>query len=86
MTKFTPDQIRSLQAKIDALAKKEGRSSMQTLTLFLLERATARLLADLFLHKNITFKGGYVGLRVYSSPRFTTDLDAVLSGEFNEQI
>lgn len=48
------------------------------LSYFLLERLTARLVADRTLAGRLVFKGGYVSLRVYRSPRYTTDLDALL--------
>jgi predicted nucleotidyltransferase component of viral defense system len=47
-------------------------------TVFLLERLVARLVADKKLSKNLVFKGGFVGLKVYQSPRYTIDLDALL--------
>lgn len=55
------------------------------LTEFLLERLTARLISDPDLEKRLVFKGGYVSLRVYDSPRYTIDLDALLrSGSLQE--
>jgi hypothetical protein len=39
-----------------------------------------RLTDDTKLAKHIVFKGGYVGLRVYQSPRYTVDLDALAVG------
>ena len=50
------------------------------MTIFLLERAAVRLMADEKLRSSLVFKGGYVGVRVYNSPRYTTDLDAVVRG------
>jgi hypothetical protein len=50
-------------------------------TVFLIERLVARLIADKKLSQNLVFKGGFVGLRVYDSPRYTIDLDALLIGE-----
>ena len=73
-------QIQSIQAKLNNLAKQRGSTLQQMLTLFLLERTAVRLLADPRLQKNIIFKGGYVGVRVYNSQRYTTDLDAVVRG------
>ncbi len=47
-------------------------------TIFAIERLVARLVADKELSKRLVFKGGYVGLKVYESPRYTVDLDALL--------
>lgn len=46
--------------------------------MFLIERLVARLVADKKLSQNLVFKGGFVGLKVYGSPRYTIDLDALL--------
>lgn len=72
-------KIQSLQAKLKTISKVSNVSFQQLTTLFLLERAVVRLTEDKILYKNLVFKGGYVGLRVYNSPRFTTDIDAVIS-------
>jgi predicted nucleotidyltransferase component of viral defense system len=45
---------------------------------FLIERMLVRLMADSKLSDALVFKGGYVGLRIYHSPRNTVDLDAVI--------
>src|SRR4051794_17219137 len=47
-------------------------------TAFAIERLVARLVADRSLSKHLVFKGGFVGLRVYNSNRYTIDLDALL--------
>ena len=80
MSKVSNAQIQSIQTKINILAKERGVLANQLMTIFLLERAAARLMADDQLQKNLIFKGGYVGVRVYNSPRYTTDLDAVVRG------
>jgi hypothetical protein len=46
--------------------------------LFIIERLVARLVADQNLSESLVFKGGFVGLRVYESNRYTIDLDALL--------
>lgn len=38
----------------------------------------ARLIANKKLADRLVFKGGFVGLKVYDSPRYTVDLDALL--------
>ena len=80
MSTISKAQIQSIQAKLNSIAKQRGSTLQQMLTLFLLERTAARLLADPYLQNNLIFKGGYVGVRVYNSPRYTTDLDAVVRG------
>lgn len=44
----------------------------------MLERLVARLVADEILHRHLVFKGGFVGLRVYDSLRYTVDVDALV--------
>ena len=48
-------------------------------TAFLLERLVVRIISSKKLQDNIIFKGGYVGLRVHDSGRYTTDLDAIIA-------
>ena len=47
-------------------------------TAFILERLVARLTADEELHQHLVFKGGFVGLKVYNSSRYTVDIDALV--------
>lgn len=47
-------------------------------TAFLIERLLARLVADQTLREHLVFKGGFVGLRIYQSQRYTVDLDALV--------
>ena len=47
-------------------------------TTFILERLVARLTADEKLYKHLVFKGGFVGLKVYNSSRYTVDVDALV--------
>ncbi len=56
-----------------------GTAYENILTEFLIERLLVRLLEDAELGKRLVFKGGYVSLRVYASPRYTVDLDATLT-------
>ena len=59
----------------------ENKIAFQNIqTMFLLEKMVARLTARKELFNSIVFKGGYVALRVFKSPRFTIDLDALVSG------
>ncbi len=80
MSTTSKAQIQAIQAKLSNIAKQRGSTSQQMLTIFLLERTAVRLLTDVTLQSNLVFKGGYVGVRVYNSPRYTTDLDAVVRG------
>lgn len=73
-------EIKAIESKLLKVSRATGRSSMETRILFLLERAAARMLLDSLLQQHLIFKGGYVALRVYDSPRFTSDLDAVIKG------
>lgn len=45
---------------------------------FILERLVARLMADEQLQQHLVFKGGFVGLKVYDSSRYTVDVDALV--------
>lgn len=47
-------------------------------TSYILERLVARLTADEILREHLVFKGGFVGLRVYESARYTVDIDALV--------
>jgi len=47
-------------------------------TVFMIERLVARLIADKKLASHLVFKGGFVGLKIYGSARYTIDLDALL--------
>lgn len=76
----TPPLIQSIRTKLSNLAKTQGIQFPHAMTLFLLERAVVRLLMDDLLARHLVFKGGYVGVRVYNSPRHTTDLDALTHG------
>ena len=72
------DQATSITQKLGNLAQKQGVSFQSIFTSFLIERLVARLTSDKQLREALVFKGGYVGLRVYNSSRYTVDLDALL--------
>ena len=72
------DQAKSIAAKLSNISRTAGINYQSISTTFLLERLLARLVADGKLAKSLVFKGGYVGLRVYNSNRYTVDLDALL--------
>jgi hypothetical protein len=73
-----PPSIQSTLDRLKRVAKDRGVSANNILTEFLIERLAVRLTSDKDIAKHLTFKGGYVSLRVYGSPRYTTDLDAVV--------
>jgi predicted nucleotidyltransferase component of viral defense system len=68
----------SIRQKILDLGKKLGVEPRDLETVFMIERLVARLTANKKLEKNLVFKGGFVGLKIYESPRYTIDLDALL--------
>src|SRR5579884_1825553 len=74
-TKSKGDSIRQRLANLSA-QRKVQYSNLETA--FLLERLVARIVATTSLQSAIVFKGGFVSLTVYDSPRFTIDLDALL--------
>lgn len=75
-TKFKGDSVR---VKLSSLAHKLGVPHRNLETVFLIERLVARLVADQRLSQHLVFKGGFVGLRVYGSPRYTIDLGCAIS-------
>lgn len=74
-TKAKSDSVRK---KLSNLAQKLNVPYRNVETVFLIERLVARLVVDKKLSQHLVFKGGFVGLRVYGSPRYTIDLDALL--------
>ena len=69
---------KTISRRLSSLASELKVSYETVLPYFLLERLALRIVAVPFLHSQLVFKGGYVGLRVYRSPRVTVDLDALL--------
>jgi predicted nucleotidyltransferase component of viral defense system len=72
------NQARSIASKLSNISQAEGITYQNIATAFLIERLLARLILNSDLTKCLIFKGGYVGLRVYNSARYTIDLDALL--------
>jgi predicted nucleotidyltransferase component of viral defense system len=68
----------SVRQKLTAISAKLGVQYKNIETVFMIERLVARLIADKNLAGHLVFKGGFVGLKIYESPRFTIDLDALL--------
>lgn len=67
-----------IRQKLIDLGKKTGVRHANLETVFLIERLVVRFVSDQELSNRLVFKGGFVGLRVYDSPRYTVDLDAIL--------
>jgi hypothetical protein len=72
-------QAASIRKKLLLIATKKNIAYQNVQTMFLLERMVARLTRKKELFDTIIFKGGYVGLRVFNSPRYTIDLDALIN-------
>jgi hypothetical protein len=68
----------SVRQKLVDLSTEQGVPYPNLETTFLIERLVARLMSSDELRKVLVFKGGFVGLKVYDSPRYTVDLDALL--------
>lgn len=80
MTNDLKALAKSINSRLSDIARKSQTPFPYLLTQFLLERIAARLTDNDELAKHIVFKGGYVGLRVHQSPRYTIDLDAMAVG------
>jgi len=74
----TKSRSNSIRKKLSNLAYKLNVPYRNLETVFLIERLVVRLVADKKLNQNLVFKGGFVGLRVHGSPRYTIDLDALI--------
>ncbi|MFH1728753.1 MAG: nucleotidyl transferase AbiEii/AbiGii toxin family protein [Pseudomonadota bacterium] len=69
----------SVKARLSNIANNQNVPYHNIEMTFLLERMVARLIKNRKLAGKIIFKGGYVGLRVYNSPRYTIDIDAIIN-------
>lgn len=74
----TKSKGESVRQKLTTISKKLGVKYKEIETVFMIERLVARLIADKKLASHLVFKGGFVGLKIYESPRYTVDLDALL--------
>ncbi|MGE3975375.1 MAG: nucleotidyl transferase AbiEii/AbiGii toxin family protein [Bdellovibrionales bacterium] len=74
----TKSKGESVRQKLNILSAKLGVKYANLETIFLIERLVARLISGKVLNQRLVFKGGFVGLKVYGSPRYTVDLDALL--------
>lgn len=80
------EKSKSIRQLLSNLANKLKIPYQNIETDFLLERLVIRLTSDADLFEKLIFKGGYVGLRIYNSNRYTVDLDALLLNEKLENI
>lgn len=71
-------QAMSIKKRLSNLAKEKSLSYDHIALTFLLECLAHRITSNKTLYESLVFKGGYVGLRVYDSQRYTIDLDALL--------
>ena len=72
------DKAKSISKKLSNMARKNNIPYRNIMMSFYLERLLVRIIANKYLKDHLVFKGGYVGLRVYNSQRYTIDLDAVI--------
>ena len=70
--------IKSIRSQLFSIATEKKIAFQNLQIMFLLEKMVARLTKVDKLFNKIIFKGGYVGLRVFNSPRYTIDLDALV--------
>lgn len=78
MNRNSSSQSISIIKRLSNFAIRQNVPFDYILTSFLLEKLVLRLVHEEHLSSHFVFKGGYVGLRVYSSPRYTVDLDVLL--------
>lgn len=75
---------RSITSKLSNISREKNIAYRYVATNFYIERMIARILTTP-LKDELIFKGGYVGLRVYESQRYTVDLDAVIKSIKNKK-
>ncbi len=80
MSKDPKSLATSITAQLRNLATNRKAPYSHLLTEFLIERMAARLTAVPILRKHLVFKGGFVSLKIYNSPRYTVDLDVLAEG------
>lgn len=74
----TKSKGESIRQKLTSLSKKMHVDYKDLETIFIIERLVARLVGDRKLANHLIFKGGFVGIKIYESQRYTVDLDALL--------
>lgn len=71
------DKAKSINQRLSNIAKARKVQFPFVVTEFLIERLLARLVADSALSTKLIFKGGFVALKIFESPRYTVDLDTL---------
>lgn len=72
------EKAKQISRVLKAMLEKEGQFHLNELRVIIaLERAIARLSQDKVLAEHLIFKGGFVLLKSFESPRFTRDADAL---------
>jgi hypothetical protein len=79
-SELNKSSVHKIKEKIKKLALKTSADFEEVFTLFVIERAVVRLMTNEKLARSMIFKGGFVCVRVFESPRYTIDLDSVLHG------
>lgn len=70
----------AITQRLANLARQQGVQYQFVLTTFLIQQLLLRLAKDSQISGTLVFKGGFIMLRLYDSPRYTVDLDASLTG------
>lgn len=79
-------QAGDIRRNLSEISKQLGVDYKHIETEFLLERFLARITSEKYLLDHIVFKGGFVGMKIYESKRYTSDIDATLSRTSVEKI
>lgn len=79
-SELNKSRVHKIKEQIKKLSLKKGADFEDVFTLFVIERAVVRLMSNEKLARSMIFKGGFVCVRVFESPRYTIDLDSVLHG------
>jgi hypothetical protein len=79
-SELNKSSVHKIKEKIKKLALTTGADFEDVFTLFVIERAVVRLMTNEKLARSMIFKGGFVCVRVFESPRYTIDLDSALHG------
>ncbi len=75
---MNPEKAKQISRALKAMLEKKGQFHLNELRVIIaLERAIARLSQDKVLAEHLIFKGGFVLLKSFESPRFTRDADAL---------
>lgn len=70
-SELNKSRVHKIKEQIKTLSLKKGADFEDVFTLFVIERAVVRLMSDEKLARSMIFKGGFVCVRVFESPRYT---------------